>query len=192
MITSVEQAAPALRRAPEAQALPLEFSRIYDAWFDEVVRWLPAMGAAEADVEDLAQEVFLVVERKLHRFDGRNLSAWLYGIGLRVVLNYRRLAWFRNVFSRPNGAVLDELRDDASSPAELLERKEARLLLSRLLERMSEKRRRALVLFEVEGYSGEEIAMLEGVPVATIWSRLHQARRDFVTLVTESRREGRA
>jgi RNA polymerase sigma-70 factor (ECF subfamily) len=46
------------------------------------------------------------------------------------------------------------------------------------------------VLFEIEGYSGEEIAAFEGVPVNTVWTRLHHARREFATLIAQAREEG--
>jgi RNA polymerase sigma-70 factor (ECF subfamily) len=56
----------------------LDFARVYDDWFDHVAQWIRALGAPQADVEDIAQEVFLVVQRRLVDFDGRNLPGWLY------------------------------------------------------------------------------------------------------------------
>jgi RNA polymerase sigma-70 factor (ECF subfamily) len=50
---------------------------------------------------------------------------------------------------------------------------------------MSEKRRTTLVLFEIEGYSGEEIARIQDIPLATVWTRLHHARKDFFKLVKD-------
>jgi DNA-directed RNA polymerase specialized sigma24 family protein len=50
---------------------------------------------------------------------------------------------------------------------------------------MSEKRRTTFVLFEIEGYSGEEIAQIESLSVDAVWTRLHHARKDFVRLVAE-------
>ena len=171
--------------AASMPAEKLDFSRIYEQHFDEVARWAGALGGPAADLDDLAQEVFLVVRRKLHRFDGRNLRAWLYAITARTVSDHRRRAWFRNVLSRRRDIELDSLPRADESPAELVERAEARRLLYRLLEKMSEKRRTAFVLFEIEGYSGEEIAGLLGVPLATVWTRLHHARREFLARVAE-------
>jgi RNA polymerase sigma-70 factor (ECF subfamily) len=53
---------------------------------------------------------------------------------------------------------------------------------------MSETRRATFMLFEIEGYSGEEIAGMQGIPVATVWTRLHHARKEFFALVEEHRR----
>ena len=171
-----------------AVAMPVEkldFTRIYEQHFDEVTRWAAALGGPAADVDDLAQEVFLVVRRKLDAFDGRHLRAWLYAITARTVSDFRRRAWFKNVLSRRREVDVDSLARAGATPHELAERAEARRKIYRLLEKMSEKRRTAFVLFEIEGYSGEEIASLLGVPVATVWTRLHHARREFFARLAE-------
>jgi RNA polymerase sigma-70 factor (ECF subfamily) len=168
----------------------LDFTTVYDEWFDEVCRWLAALGGPSADVEDLAQEVFLVVRRKLDGFDGGNLPGWLYRIAANTVSDHRRRAWFRRVVSRRSELPVETLVEERPGPDRRLEAEEARRTVHALLEKMSEKRRRAFVLFEIEGMSGDEIARLEGVPVATVWTRLHHARRDFVALVEKHRKSG--
>jgi DNA-directed RNA polymerase specialized sigma24 family protein len=74
----------------------------------------------------------------------------------------------------------------------VLERKQDQRVLTQMLARMSDKRRATLVLFEIEGYSGQEIAMLHGVPVKTVWTRLHHARKDLVAMVAALRRQREA
>src|SRR4029077_10587762 len=76
------------------------FAAIYDAWFDEVVRWIGAFGMPDSETEDLAQEVFLVVNRKLSTFNGGNLAGWLYRIAELPVRDHRRRAWCKNLFRR--------------------------------------------------------------------------------------------
>ena len=95
----------------------LGFAALYDQWFDDVLRWLRALGAPSADSEDLAQEVFLVVRRRLHAFDGRNPAGWLYRIASRQVSAHRRRRWFRSVLARRPDIELDELPDAAVGPA---------------------------------------------------------------------------
>lgn len=182
----------------------LDFATLYDTWFDEVYRWLRALGAPAADREDLAQEVFLVVRRRLVDFDGRNVAGWLYQIARRQVLRHKRLRWVRRVFAwssidaaeaaggeRNDGgpASLPMQGATAPSPLAALEAKERRELLDRLMAGLSEKRRAVLVLFEVEGYTGEEIAELLDVPINTVWTRLHHARRDFLGALARTRAE---
>src|SRR5580693_10495342 len=74
------------------------FESVYRTWFPEVARWVRARGANEADVEDVTQEVFIIVRRKLDQFDGRNLPGFLYRITERTVRDHRRSAWIRNLF----------------------------------------------------------------------------------------------
>ncbi len=164
---------------------PLDFARVYEAWFEPCLRWLRALGIPDADLEDVGQEVFVVVRRKLDAFDGERLPAWLYRIAARTASDQRRRAWFRRLWTRGARVDLDAIASAAAGPAELYERREAQRQLDRVLSRMSDKRRVAFALYEIEGYSGEEIAALLGVPVATVWTRLHHARKEFLARVAE-------
>ncbi len=160
----------------------LDFDRIYTEWFHEVSRWVRAFGGLDADLDDLTQEVFLVVRRKLHAFDGGNLAGWLYRIAQRTVSDYRRRAWFRR-FSQPRQRVLERVADSAPDPERRVQQRDAQRVLAGILSKLSPARRVAFILFEIEGYSGAEIAKLEGVPVKTVYTRLHHARKDFLRLV---------
>jgi RNA polymerase sigma-70 factor (ECF subfamily) len=162
-----------------------KFREIYEHWFDDVVRWLRALGAPPGDTEDLAQEIFLVVRRQLSRFDGGNLAGWLYRIAQLTVRDHRRRAWFKNLVLRRQGVDLAEMPHAASGPARNLEEAENRRVFQTLVGKMSEKLRTTFVLFEIEGYSGEEIARIQDVPLGTVWTRLHHARKDFWRLVKE-------
>ncbi|MFT3925730.1 MAG: RNA polymerase sigma factor [Myxococcales bacterium] len=160
----------------------LDFETVYAAHFHQVARWVRAFGGLDADIDDLTQEVFLVVQRKLASFDGLNLQAWLYGIARKTVSDHRRRAWFRRWFRGADPADSEAPR--SANPGDTLERKEAQRLVAAILDEMSELRRSTFILFEIEGFSGEEIAELEGVPVNTVYTRLHHARKDFFRLMT--------
>lgn len=161
----------------------LSFDTIYRDFFAHVARWVRALGAHDADVEDLTQEVFIIVRRKLSSFDGQNLGGFLYRIAQRTVRDHRRSAWFRNLLGRRH--PLPDLESPSPSGVEMIHHQEQRRLLDDILARMSEKRRTTFVLFEIEGYSGEEIARIQCVPLKTVWTRLHHARKDFVRMVSE-------
>jgi RNA polymerase sigma-70 factor (ECF subfamily) len=168
---------------------PLSFEAVYHAYFQQVVRWMRAMMIPPADIEDAAQEVFLVAQRKLSGFRGDNLAGWLYRIADLTARNYRRLAWFKHLFAhQPSDDVLDALTM-GSTPAVTLEQKEDQQALAHMFSRMSAKRRETLLMFEVEGYSGAEIASLHGVPIKTVWTRLHHARKDLVAMVATARKQ---
>lgn len=163
------------------------FREIYERWFEDVVGWLYALGAPMSDTEDLAQEIFLVVRRKLSQFDGGNLAGWLYRITQLTVRDHRRRAWFRNLVLRRQDVDMTKMAHAASSPARSYEASETRAQFQAMVGRMSEKLRTTFVLFEVEGYSGEEIARIQDIPLGTVWTRLHKARKEFWKLVTEQR-----
>src|SRR5258708_6310421 len=82
-------------------------------------------------------------------------------------------AWFHDVV-RWSRAVGD--------PCAELEQRERQRALYRILARISEKRRTVFVLYEVEEYSGEEIASLLEIPLATVWTRLFHARKELARL----------
>jgi RNA polymerase sigma-70 factor (ECF subfamily) len=174
-----------LTAASAEAAAALDFTKVYDAWFHPVFRWVSALGGPRADLEDLVQEVFVIVQRKLGGFDGRNLAGWLYRITERTVRDYRRRAWYRNIFLRPREVVLDELPNRDASSAELIEQRQARERFYEIVSRMNQTWRESFVLFEVQGYSGEEIAALRGIPSATVRTHLHRARKEFLALVAK-------
>ena len=76
-------------------------------------------------------------------------------------------------------------------PSEVAESRESLRALTQLLAQISESHLTAFILFEIEGYTGEEIAQLEDIPVNTVWTRLHHARKELYALVAEARAQGR-
>jgi RNA polymerase sigma-70 factor, ECF subfamily len=163
----------------------LAFDVVYSTHFRHVARWARALGGMDADVDDISQEVFLVVRRKLAQFAGPSLPAWLYGITRRTVSDYRRRAWVRRLLGGGRVRNLEDALEAPLSAADPYERAEAQRILRKVLTKLSPIRRTAFILFEIEGYSGEEIAELEQIPLATVYTRLHHARRDFLRYTAE-------
>lgn len=157
-----------------------------------MARWVRAMGGPDADREDLVQDVFLVVYRRLPDFDGKNVAGWLYQIARRRVRDFRRLFWVKHLFG-PSVPLSEGLSKPGPSPADSLETKERGQQLSRMLDSLNPDQRAAFVLFEIEGYSGEEIAHLQAVPLNTVWARIHKARKKLQTRLAklEKRELGR-
>jgi RNA polymerase sigma-70 factor (ECF subfamily) len=163
----------------------VDFDRIYVEHFQHVSRWARALGGMEADLDDITQEVFLVVRRKLASYVGPSMQAWLYGITRKTVSDYRRRAFFRRLFTGVNRSLESSPHVERTSGVDPYARLEAQQAITAVLSKMSAVRRSAFILFEIEGYSGEEIAELEQIPVATVYTRLHHARRDFLRLTAE-------
>jgi RNA polymerase sigma-70 factor, ECF subfamily len=190
---------PTVKRTPSETDLPplrvvdggdLGFRRLYERWFDHVTKWLFALGVPSSDTEDLAQEVFLVVRRRLPEFEAGNVAAWLYRITELTARDHRRRAWFKNLLIRRRDLDLTEMPYGGPTPDRSYEQEESRRRFHRLIEGMSEKLRATFVLFEIEGYSGEEIAQIQDIPLGTVWTRLHHARNQFWKLVRKEEKGG--
>jgi RNA polymerase sigma-70 factor (ECF subfamily) len=153
----------------------MDLQAIYEAHFDAVWHHLRRMGIASADRDDLAQEVFLVVHRKLASFDrSRPMRPWLIGICARVVLHYWRSA-------RRHPVAVDREAIDTIGVGNEGDR-EARRVLGQLLATLDPERRAEFVLHELEGFSVPEIAELTETPVNTVYSRLRRTREELALL----------
>jgi RNA polymerase sigma-70 factor (ECF subfamily) len=180
--------ADVLASAPRHPAGSLRFDRLYRAYFDDVCRWVRALGGPDGEHQDLVQDVFVVVHRRLADFDGDNLPGWLYKIAQHRVRDFRRLRWFRMLL----GSVqLDDTTAARASegPEAILDNREKQRLLANLLSKLPEYQRVAFVLFEIEGYSGEQIARLQRVPLNTVWARIRKARTKLAARAACLRRD---
>jgi RNA polymerase sigma-70 factor, ECF subfamily len=177
--------APANRAVvgPGQPPVPLDLDEIYRAHASTVARWVSRLGGPSADVDDLVHEVFLIVDRQLVDFRGdAKLTTWLFRIAERVVRGRRRKDRIRRWLARSRRADVER---SAVSPAPLtpieeLERRRASATVYRILDRLPDRYRDVLILFELEGVSGEEIAALTGRKPATVWVHLHRARQRFL------------
>jgi RNA polymerase sigma-70 factor (ECF subfamily) len=161
-------------------AQTLDLDAVYRAHVQQVASWVARLAGPSADREDLVQEVFLVVERKLPSFRGdAKLSTWLYRITHNVVRSYWRKERILRWFTGARAADLTEVASSAPTPIEEHERRTAEALVYRALDGMAEKYRTVLILFELEGLPGQDIAELTGVKLGSVWVRLHRARQMF-------------
>jgi RNA polymerase sigma-70 factor (ECF subfamily) len=169
---------PLMAASIDASAQRAAFARLYEQWFDHVSRWVRALGATEAEREDVTQDIFMVVHRRLADFDGQNAAGWLYQIARRKVRDHRRLSWIKDIF-RNSTPLADSSLTSQVSPQDSLETKQKAQLFEALVSTLNQDQRAAFVLFEIEGSSGEEIARLQGVPINTVWARIHEARKSL-------------
>lgn len=158
----------------------MDFDAIYRAWFGHVTRWVRRLGGRASDQEDLAQDVFVIANRRLEAFDGENLRAWLYRITCNRMRDYRRATWYQVV--RPGLVETAEmLLEHRAGPLDTLETKRNWRTLQRQLLRLRDSERVALLMLELDGHSGEEIAEMLGVPLNTVWSWIRRARLQLVS-----------
>jgi RNA polymerase sigma-70 factor (ECF subfamily) len=163
------------------EAAPLTFAGVYREHAATVARWAARLGGPAADVEDITQEVFLVVNRRLADFRGEGrVSTWLFGITAKVAANERRRRKLRQWWLRLAPAAGDEAPAPGEGALEQLEKRERRVLFYRALDRLSERHRRALVLFELEEMSVDDVAAHLGLRAGTARVLLHRARGAFL------------
>ncbi|TKC99793.1 RNA polymerase sigma factor [Polyangium fumosum] len=164
---------------PSAVERPLDVVAVHAEYADFVFRSLQRLGVRPPDLDDLRQEVFLVVHKRLHTFDtGSPMQAWLFGICKNIVARHRQRAYVR----RETTAIpVPETSSEGvlPSPEESLATKQARAELEELLDELDLDKRAVLVMFEIDELGCEEIAEELGVPVGTVHSRLHKARKAF-------------
>jgi RNA polymerase sigma-70 factor (ECF subfamily) len=164
----------------------LDSTARYSAHAKAVARWARRLAGPGLDVEDLVQEIFMRVHQSLPSFRGEaRVTTWLYGITHNVVSARRRRERLRRFF----GVATDppELASvpGPETPLELIERSQSVRLVYAALDKMADKYRSLLILFEIEGLSGEEIAALTGLKTATVWVRLNRARSQLFERIAE-------
>jgi RNA polymerase sigma-70 factor (ECF subfamily) len=137
-------------------------------------RTLRRLGVLPAQLDDAAQDVFVIVHRRLPQFDGRSLRGWLYAIAVRVASDYRRGAAQRRTLP-----LSETMVDPAPDPARASELADAVRLLHELLAELDEPKRTVFVLGELEELSAPEIAEALGENLNAVYSRLRAARARF-------------
>jgi RNA polymerase sigma-70 factor, ECF subfamily len=157
---------------------------LYRAHASTVARWAARLGGPGIDPNDIVQEVFLVAQRRLTIFrpEGGQITTWLFRTTEKVVQTARRKQRFRRWLAHWSGGPPPGLADARPGPGEVLERSQEVESVYRILDRMPEKLRRVLVLFELEEMSTQEIADLVGGRLGTVRVWLFRARARFVEL----------
>ena len=142
------------------------------------------LGVAPADIDDLVQVTFLDLARGAARYDhAQSLRSWLLGMAAMTVRRHRRSVsrWVANLAGR----IYEQRRALPRTPCEDLERHQDQARFEIALARLPAKQREVFVLVAMEGASGEEVAAALRIPVNTVWTRLHYARKELRSLLGE-------
>jgi len=151
--------------------------------FDEhgpyLCRMVQRLTGSRELAEDVVQEVFLLAHNRRDELEDRvGIRTWLYRVAVNHVRHRRRS------YARYQG-LLDRYKqhpastDSTETPLDLTSRAERGRLIQECVARLSLKQREVFVLYELEELEGAEIAVLLGIPVNTVWSRLRLARAAF-------------
>ncbi len=139
---------------------------------------------SHTDSEDIAQEIFIRLWRKIHKFKGKSsFFTWLYRMAINVSKNYLR--------SRPTNQVLFEeatigqdLIRKRNNPAEELISQETSKAVTKAIDTLPFKHKMVVLLHDIEGFSHKEISRIMKCSEGTVWSRLFYARRKLKERLT--------
>jgi RNA polymerase sigma-70 factor (ECF subfamily) len=165
---------------PESGALPqLDPGELYRQHGAVVSRWVKRLWGRQ-DAEDVLHEVFMVVQRRLPEFRGdAALTTWLYTITVRVVSGRRRRERIRRlIFARALPELQDE-RTSSETPLAGALRGQASAIVYSLLDKLSERDRTLLIMFELEGLPIDQIMAVLSISEDNAWVSLHRARARF-------------
>lgn len=157
----------------------VDLDRVYREHAGTVSRWVRRLtGSNEAS--DVVQEVFEVAQRRLGDFRGdAQITTWLYSITIRVVSARRRKARLRRFLFMDARTHFELDARPAATPDDELAREHATRVVYGVLDRLSERDRTLLVLFELESLSTSEIASILGMTENNVSVSLHRARERF-------------
>ena len=152
-----------------------------------------------SDAEEVVQDVFLTVLRKIDTFEARSsLGTWIYRVTTNAALNKRRgkraevetsledlLPMYEDDGHREGGRTY-VLADWSALPDEVLLSREGRCEIAQALDALPPAYRAVLALRDVDGLSNEETAAALGESVSSVKSRLHRARMVLRELLTRA------
>ena len=152
----------------------------YQRELDYLLRVFEHLGVGPTEVEDLAQDVFLVLRRNWCDYDSkRPLRPYLFGIAFRVASSHRRRRW-REV---PYPFV--DAQDHSPSPDREFEANQARALVLGALQWIPLPRRAVLVMYDLDHVPMQEVAATLSIPLFTAYSRLRKARLELGTAIAQ-------
>lgn len=158
----------------------LSAEQLFRQYAPFVSRFLLRMGVPPAHVEDALQDVFLVVHRHGGYRPGiARPTSYLGNLAIHAALKHRRRQHVAH--ARHSELAVEDFGTHGSDPSRALENQEDLRRLQAALDRLPDDLRIPLVLADIEGESGLSIASALGLPLGTVYWRLHEARKRFVS-----------
>jgi RNA polymerase sigma-70 factor (ECF subfamily) len=166
--------------APEVGVQPeLDLAELYRQQGEVVSRWVKRLWGRQ-DAEDVLHEVFMVVQRRLPEFRGEAaLTTWLYTITVRVVSGRRRRERLRRLLFARAVPELQVERTNTETPLAGALREQASSIVYTVLDKLSERDRTLLIMFELEGLPIAQIMAVLSITEDNAWVSLHRARARF-------------
>jgi RNA polymerase sigma-70 factor (ECF subfamily) len=156
------------------------FAQLVERYQDRIFRLLGRYCRDQVECEDLAQDVFLKVFRKLHTFQQNSaFYTWLYRIAVNAATDHLSRASHRRLRLVEDDHVLDRGSDEDQAPVAPLLAAELAAVTRQIVQTLPEKYRTILILREFEDLSYTEMAAVLQIQLGTVESRLFRARQRF-------------
>ena len=170
-------------RMKESTEFHSVFDSVFDAEFSYVCRVLQRLGVPHADVEDVAQEVFVTVHAKFGEYDRtKPVRPWLFAFAYRSASNYHRVAHRRESREQVSEAP------PPTTPEEGALDRQAQALVLAALQQIPLERRCVLIMHDIDGFSAPEIGETLSIPTNTVYSRVRIAREEFKKAIQREER----
>jgi len=175
-LTSVAKISPELSLPACVQGDAGAWRALHREYHPVASAFLRKLGVDPREVDDACQDVFLQLFRYLPRFRGdAEFKTWLY----RLCITVARRARLRKRLVHTVHQMLMWLPAETMLSTPAFCEQSARLRVEAALSRLSTTERIVFVLYEMEGLPGTQIAEIVGCKLATLWRRLHYARKNF-------------
>lgn len=163
------------------------------AWTELVRRYYGKVSATvnrifgyNSEAEDIVQEVFMELAKSVQNFRrDSSLSTFLYRVSVNTAYRYIKRNTSKDVVSDSIDLLANTVlsKDEGDFP---VEKKETALTVNSALRSLTQDKRVAIVLFEVEGLTLKEISDILKVPLQTVWSRIYNGRKELFTKLSDS------
>jgi RNA polymerase sigma-70 factor (ECF subfamily) len=172
----------ASKKDPPSLAEVPAFQEVYRAELSWVLRTLRRLGIPDAEVEDVAHDLFVAVFRHFDAYDpARPRRPWLFGFAIRIARDHRALARHRVEIKGEHA----EPPASGRGPDDAIDQERKRRLVLRVLDALDLDKRSLIVMHDLDGMTAPQIAEILGVPVNTVYSRIRLARAAFERYLRE-------
>ena len=164
------------------------FEVIYQRYNRRTYSLALRMTSSQTEAEDLTQEVFIQLFRKIGSFRGDSaFSTWLHRLTVNQVLMHFRKRSFKNEKTSEDGEMPEQTVAGSSNPGKM--QVVDRIALKNAIAELPKGYKNVFVLHDVEGYEHEEVARMLGISVGTSKSQLHKARLKLRGLIIQKKEE---
>lgn len=164
------------------------FEIVYQRYHRRTYSLCLRMTGSQTEAEDLTQEVFIQLFRKVGSFRGESaFSTWLHRLTVNQVLMHFRRRSFKNEKVSDSGEMPEQTVHGTSNPNRMPV--VDRIALKKAIAELPNGYKKVFILHDVEGFEHEEVARMMGISIGTSKSQLHKARLKLRTLLLQQQEQ---